>query len=433
MKGTAFIETQDRRTIESLAGELVLVYEELSLLYSLSAGLGRLTSEEEIVAAALREAVDVARADCGWSVGWSSGGAQISETACRGVAASTAATVSAALLHPNVAPVSGHLIVHDLERETGISAQDAPARVLACGVGTGRNKSWLCLGRRKENDIFTSADHKLLTAIAALTGISLENVRLHRDRIEGERLARELEMAREIQRSLLPQEFRCFPWMDAAGESIPCFEIGGDYYDVIPLNGSECLFVIADVSGKGPAAALRAATVQGNIHALCSKTMNLPCVLETINEAFRSRASDTAGFVTACLAVLKSDGRLRYANGGHNPAIWIPAGGGVGELAEGGPLIGLLPGASFPQGTTRLAAGDLLLLYTDGVTDCENERGETYGIDRLRGWSARQSGRAPDAVRQDLIRELAAFSGTQHHPDDLTFLVVQYRGESSAL
>ena len=92
--------------------------------------------------------------------------------------------------------------------------------------------------------------------------------------------------------------------MDAAGESIPCFEIGGDFYDVIPINGNECLFVIADVSGKGPAAALRAATVQGNIQALCGKTMNLPMVLETINDAFRSRASDTAGFVTACLAVL---------------------------------------------------------------------------------------------------------------------------------
>jgi sigma-B regulation protein RsbU (phosphoserine phosphatase) len=238
----------------------------------------------------------------------------------------------------------------------------------------------------------------------------------------------ELEMARSIQRSLLPQDFRCFSWMDAAGESIPCFEIGGDYFDVIRLDGDECLFVIADVSGKGPAAALRAATVQGNIQALCAKSMDLGCVLQKVNEAFRSRASETAGFVTACLAVLNGDGRVRYANGGHNLPIYIPASGGIAELSEGGPLIGLLANASFPGGAARMTAGDLLLLYTDGVTDCENENGETFGVERLQAWAAKQSGRSPEAVRVDLIHELKSFSGTQRHPDDLTFLVVQYLG-----
>ena len=386
------MQMQNRRTIESLAAELVTVYEELSLLYSLSAGLGRLTTEEEVASAALREAVEVARADCGWFVTWDAMEPRVSELSRSGISAATAATIAAAVLHPRIAPASGHAIVHDLEREFALSARDSPTRLLACAVGSGRNRAWLCLGRTSQREIFTSGDQKLLAAIASLAGISLENVRLQRDRIEAERLARELETAREIQRSLLPQQFRCFPWMDAAGESIPCFEIGGDYYDVIPINGSECLFVIADVSGKGPAAALRAATVQGNIQALCGKMMNLPVVLETINDAFRSRASDAAGFVTACLAVLRQDGYLRYVNGGHNAAIWIPASGGVSELSEGGPLIGLLPGASFPQGTARLSPGDLLLFYTDGVTDCENEREETFGLDRLRAWAASQSG-----------------------------------------
>ena len=420
------VQMQDRHTIESLAAELVTVYEELSVLYTLSAGLGRLTSEDEVAAVALREAVDVARADCGWFVTWESMEPRIPESSRRGIAAGTAERIAMAALHPRIAPASGNAIVHDLEREFGLSQRDAPSRVLACAIGSGRNRSWLCLGRRKDRDIFTSADQKLLAAVAALAGISLENVRLQRDRIEGERLAHELQMARDIQRSLLPQQFRCFPWMDAAGESIPCFEIGGDFYDVIPMNGDECLFVIADVSGKGPAAALRAATVQGNIQALCGKTMNLPVVLETINEAFRSRASDTAGFVTASLAVLKSDGHVRYVNGGHNAPMLIPSTGGVGELPEGGPLIGLLPGASFPQGVARLAPGDLLFFYTDGVTDCENERDETFGLERLRTWAVRQCGRTPDEARRDLIAELQAFSGKRRHPDDLTFLLVQY-------
>src|SRR5687767_3893328 len=163
MSGTAG-EKQDRRTIESLASELVTVYEELSLLYSLSAGLGRLTSEEEVAAAALREAVDVARADCGWFVTWDAMEPRISESSRRGISAATAASIAAAVLHPRIAPGSGHAFVHDLAREFAVSARDAPARLLACAVGNGRDKAWLCLGRSKHREIFTSGDQKLLAA-----------------------------------------------------------------------------------------------------------------------------------------------------------------------------------------------------------------------------------------------------------------------------
>jgi phosphoserine phosphatase RsbU/P len=89
-------------------------------------------------------------------------------------------------------------------------------------------------------------------------------------------------------------------------------------------------------------------------------------------------------------------------------------------------LIGLLAGAEFPQGTARLSRGDLLLFYTDGVTDCENEYEETYGLERLRAWAASQAGKTPAEVRQDLIREITEFSGKRRHPDDLTFLIVKY-------
>ena len=105
MSGTAIADTQDRRTIESLAAELVTVYEELSLLYSLSAGLGRLTSEDEVASAALREAVDVARADCGWFVTWDGMEPRISELSRRGISADTATTIASAVLHPRIAPV----------------------------------------------------------------------------------------------------------------------------------------------------------------------------------------------------------------------------------------------------------------------------------------------------------------------------------------
>jgi serine phosphatase RsbU (regulator of sigma subunit) len=430
LQGTGASKSADER---DLASELRTVYAELNLLYTLSAGLGRLTSEVDIAAVALREAITVARAGCGWFVTWDGTEAVIPHPARTGITSETAASIARAVLDPNRGPAAGHVIVHDLEAEFALVDQDAPERLLACAIGSGRNTSWLCLGRGAGSLIFTSAEQKLLTTVAAFTRIAFENVRLHNEQLERDRLVHELEMARSIQRSLLPREFRCFPWLDAAGESIPCYEIGGDYFDVIRLGGDECLFVIADVSGKGPAAALRAATVQGNVQALChsqlfSNPLNLTDLLQTVNEAFLSRTSEAAGFVTACLAVLDGTGRFRYSNAGHDSPLWIPASGPVAKFPGGGPLVGVLPGASFPEGSAMLAPGDLVLFYTDGVTDCENEQGDRFDSERLRAWAERQAGRSPDAVREDLIRELKTFCGSRRHPDDLTFLVVKYCG-----
>jgi hypothetical protein len=111
---------------------------------------------------------------------WNDKKAHVPASARRGISAETALSVSAEVLHPDVAPASGHALVHDLKHEAGIANPDAPARLLACSIGDASSRRWLCLGRHRGSDIFTSADHKLLSAVSALTAISLENVRLHR-------------------------------------------------------------------------------------------------------------------------------------------------------------------------------------------------------------------------------------------------------------
>jgi serine phosphatase RsbU (regulator of sigma subunit) len=421
------IRAADRRTIDSLTAELLTVYEELNLLYVLGAELARLTTEEDIAAAALREAIEVVHADSGWFVICDNGELRVPGICLQGITGETAAALSRRVLGWKCDPAAQPLW-NDIALENDTTRYDSPSQLLAARLGEAHVQAWLCLGRTQAWPKFNSADQKLITAVAALAGIASENVKLQRSRLEKERLVTELQMARSIQQSLLPRDFSVFPWLTATGESIPCYEIGGDYFDLIPLQDGRCLFVIADVSGKGPPAALRAATVQGNIHAVCRGRIHLPEILATINEAFLRRSSETATFVTVFIAILDYEGRLQYANGGHNRPIWIPAHGPVTELGRGGPLIGIFPDPDFPVGSARLAPGDLIIFYTDGVTDCENESGETFDVERLLTWAETQAGRTPEAVRDNLTREIAEFCGPCRHPDDLTVLIVGYRG-----
>jgi sigma-B regulation protein RsbU (phosphoserine phosphatase) len=283
------------------------------------------------------------------------------------------------------------------------------------------------LGRHQNGPIFTSADQKLTNTVAFVTAVELENVRLQRSELEKQRLASELELARNIQRSLLPNNFSCTDFLDAMGVSEPCSEVGGDYFDLIPIGRDTCLMVIADVSGKGPPAALQAAMVQGIVHGVSRHSQELSCLMGTLNQCLLARTVE-GKFVTAFMAVLDRAGHLRYSNAGHNPPLWIQKNGRVTELSEGGLLLGFRDTAKYPEDSVGLSPGDLLLLYTDGVTDAVNENEETFGMPRLLEWAGRQRGKPAVAVTESLIHTVAQFCGKSRQADDLTVLVAQYKG-----
>src|SRR5262249_11220699 len=141
--------------------------------------------------------------------------------------------------------------------------------LLACSLPWKEvSQGYICIGRRQNLHIFTTADQKLISAVASLTAVGLENVRLQRSELDKRRLENELELARSIQRSLLPSNFFCVDFIEATGQTLPSYEIGGDYFDLLRVHQDRCLLVIADVAGKGPAAALQASMVQGIVHAV---------------------------------------------------------------------------------------------------------------------------------------------------------------------
>jgi sigma-B regulation protein RsbU (phosphoserine phosphatase) len=364
---------------------------------------------------------------------WDGGTPQVPDACLRRIKLSTVECVNRAVLEPLHLLGKTQVLLHSLTEEHQLHQSDAPARLLVSCLPVGKiSRGYLCLGRHREGCIFSAADQKLINAVAFLTAVELENVRLQQSELEKLRLASELELARNIQRSLLPTDFSCNDFVDAMGVSEPCFEIGGDYFDLIPVGPEACLLVIADVAGKGPSAALQAAMVQGIVHGVSRQWKDLSVLVGTLNECMVARATE-GRFVTAFLAILNRDGVLRYTNGGHNPPLWIQKNGNVTELMEAGLLLGFRHAATYPEGSVQLAPGDLLFLYTDGVTDSVNEKDETFGMNRLLDWAGRQAGRSPAEVKESLIDTVGLFCGKSRQADDLTVLVVQYREPSSGL
>jgi sigma-B regulation protein RsbU (phosphoserine phosphatase) len=169
--------------------------------------------------------------------------------------------------------------------------------------------------------------------------------------------------------------------------------------------------------------------IQGNVHGCARHTLCPSALMASLNHCIMSR-SIRAIYPTAFLATVDRDGRLAFTNGGHTRPLLIRRGGAVEELAEGGPLLGLLEDFAYPPASRQLHPGDLLFLYTDGVTDAENSRGEVFGESRLRAWAEDQAGRHPADVKQSLLATLTAFSGGCAQSDDLTALLAQYRGNA---
>jgi phosphoserine phosphatase RsbU/P len=422
---------RERRKVASLTGELLAVYEELGLLYSLGPRIGSLVDNDQIAALAVREAVEILSADCGWAVFCDGTGWRLPESCCVAIDASAAARVNEEVLGPLRFRGQSQVTSHALAEEYGIDHPTIPARFLACPLPAGGNSlGCICLGRRQQAPIFTSSDQKLLYAAASLTGMTLENLRLQRSEMEKERLAGELDLARQIQQSLLPRDLCCGNFLEASGSSVPCYEIGGDYFDLVSLDRDLCLLAIADVSGKGPAAALQATMVHGIIHAVARHSKELSDLMRTANQCIRERAADNS-FVTAFMAILDSRGRLRYSNAGHNPPLWIQTGGRVTELSEGSVPLGLQDKPSYPEGTVQLGPGDLLVLYTDGLTDSENAQGETFGTERVLDWAGRQWQLPAAEVEKSLLRTVTEFCNNRRQADDLTVLVIRFLGNKS--
>lgn len=248
--------------------------------------------------------------------------------------------------------------------------------------------------------------------------------------IERKRLEGELALAHQIQARLLPGEAPVLPRTELAGLSLPAREVGGDYYDFLPLPDNQVGLIVADVSGKGVPAALLMSSFRASL--LSQRLDKGPGeVLRQIN-SFLHRSVEPGRFVTAFLGVLDlGTGRLVYANAGHNPPYWIDREGHVRALREGGLVLGLFRESAYEQAEVTLGAGDLLALFTDGVTEAQNPEEELWGEDRMLEVLRTHFGAPCRRIVSEILGELRTFVRDEAQSDDITLLLARWRGAHS--
>ena len=251
-----------------------------------------------------------------------------------------------------------------------------------------------------------------------------------RVRAEAEQNAKEeqeLRIAGEIQRALQPGQPHVARAFAAAGAAIACRTIGGDFFDYFDLPGGRLGFVLGDVAGKGPPAALLAAMVQGIFTSNVADGQPARTI-DRVNRVLSQRIVE-GRFATAFYAVLAPDGTLISCNAGNNPPFLLSRDGSVRKLEVGGLPLGPFPDATYGEEQTPLRAGDTLVLYSDGVSDAAGTNDEAFGDDRLLECLGGACGMEPQALIEHVLAKVRTFSANLPQFDDITLLVVRYAGE----
>jgi serine phosphatase RsbU (regulator of sigma subunit)/predicted ester cyclase len=269
----------------------------------------------------------------------------------------------------------------------------------------------------------------LMSQLAMASEETSESSQRYKATLERARTEHELKMAADIQQALMPQALCSGIGYQVAASSRPCRSIGGDFIDYFNLPDGAFAFVLGDIAGKGPAAALLAAVMQGVFTANAYRCGTPAIQIGEANDALVRRGIDSR-FATAVYAVLSPDGRLTYCNAGHNPPLLIRA-SGIHRLETGGMVVGMMKEATFEEQTVQLEPGDVLVAFSDGITEARNVDGEEFGEGRLLTCVNAHRELAPAVLLQEIFETVHHFSAGGAQADDLTVLVLSYSGRPS--
>ena len=276
---------------------------------------------------------------------------------------------------------------------------------------------------------FTEDHLKVLTTLASVAAIRVENTRLVESRLERERFERELALASEIQQRFQPTAPPQVAGYELQGISFPCYEIGGDYYDFIEREDGRLVIALGDVSGKGTAAALLMSSLHAAVHAQSASHDSLVATISAVNRYLADNIPANR-FVTLFYAELEPEsGALSFLNAGHNPPLIVHAAGTVEQLASGGLPLGIKRDAEYREGRTQLLYGDVLCIYSDGVTEAVSPAGEEFGPTRLYEVVSRNIDASAAGIRDRIESSLTKFSQGTSAADDITLVIVKRQAE----
>lgn len=284
----------------------------------------------------------------------------------------------------------------------------------------------LYLDSRERGALRSHASRTALETLSTEAAVAIQNARLYREALERAKLDQELKVAAAIQQSLLPASNRHGLFFSTAGTSVPCRSVGGDFFDYVDCPTGQFGFILGDVAGKGAPAALLAAAVLGMFGAEAHyQTSPAPLVTRLNQNVFRRGIE--ARFLTAFYAMLAPDGTLTYSNAGHNAPVLVGR-DSIRRLETGGLVLGLFEHAAFEEEALTLAPGDVIVAFSDGVSEAFNEAGEEFTDERLLTSVDAHRGKGPQELLLGLLADVRQFCGRATPNDDVTMVVVRYDG-----
>jgi serine phosphatase RsbU (regulator of sigma subunit) len=284
----------------------------------------------------------------------------------------------------------------------------------------------LYLDSRERGALKSLSAQSALDTLSAEAALAIENARLYREALDKAKFEQELKVAAAIQQSLLPQAARDGAFFSTAAASIACRAVGGDFYDYVDLPSGEFGFIVGDVAGKGSPAALLAAAVLGMFSAEATYQTSASALITRLNHGLFRRAIE-ARFLTTFYGMLGANGEFTYCNAGHNAPVLVSA-AGARRLETGGVVLGLFDQATFEQETLTLHPGDLIVLFSDGVTEAMNPAGDEFTDERLLACVKAHQHESPDDVMNALLADVKAFCADAPQTDDVTVVMVRYKG-----
>ncbi len=280
---------------------------------------------------------------------------------------------------------------------------------------------------RSVKGIFTDEFVELFRSLAGQIGVAWRNALQTKELIEARGREREMEIAKNIQMGLLPTKVPDISGLSLAGICVPASQVGGDYYDYLVRDNGSLDIVIADVSGHNVGAALLMAETRTFIQAR-AHGINTPSeMMDALNRFFYADLTRAELFITMFYLNYNHQTRnITYASAGHNPPLIWRAGSNVCEWLDAeGLILGVKPAVTFDEETGRLQPGDVVVLYTDGIIEAENDRGEFFGVDRLCALLQENSSRQPQELIKVLLDQVRLFTGVQQFSDDVSLVILQ--------
>ncbi len=421
---------------EHAANELAERYEEINLLYSISEILGRSVAEEDTAATILREVSDTVGARRGSILIFNADSNTLIPIASRGIAVAELQPIHADDEHCLSAAAFRDQRVILAEGDQGSCPAESPYRrgsMLTLPImwsapegGIAQPLGVLSLSDRAPQRSFSAGDQKLLMAIATQIGTAIQNARLVRASLEQQRLVHEMGLAHDLQMTLLPRSSAVAPEADAAARVMPADSVGGDFYHLFRLTDERTGVMLGDVSGHGYRAALIMALAMSAsaIHAQANADPGamLAALLATLSEEL----SSTEMFISTFYAIIdRAEGKLLFGNAGHPHAFVIGADGTAERLKATDPPLGMVEEPPHANARAWKVRSDLLLLFTDGVTDAANANGERYGEQRVIDLARTHRTEKPATIINHIFAALDEHTGDEPLLDDAACVVVR--------